>query len=514
MPRVKLSALDGANYDVIVLGAGINGASSAQHLSAAGYSTLLVDKGDFASGSTSRSTRLLHCGLRYFETPRPLVDFTLAPSKLIIALRMAKASMEVRGELVKDSPQRLRPFTLLFPIVRGGPYRGWQLDLAARILGRLGPKDVPLNYRRASARQAASLPFIREMADPGALQSVGMFTEYLFDWPERICIDAVLDAERLGATVRNYTFATPLGRSDDGLWAVALTDADQEQTATVHAPVVLNMTGIWIDRVNKATGQNTRRMIFGTKGAHIVVKLPNTFSEYGIATINDLGEPHYCVPSQGGHHHIGPTETPYEGDIDDIRADQSDREFLIGQTREILPGLGIAEDDVVSTWAGVRPLGNDPAYPKGKRSAEVHDLAGEGLDGIYALTAGPIMTHRTVARKMTETVAKAVRPSRPAQPVDYAPRLSPEDTNSPPLLAGDPSIRLSDLADAVNVEHATSLRDILIARTGAVYKHRLSEADIRRAAEEVSAHLGWDSAEVDRQIAAFQEYLRRTFGFN
>ena len=509
MSRPELSTLEGAGFDVIVIGAGINGASSAQHLAAAGYAVLLVDKGDFASGSTSRSTRLLHCGLRYFETKRPLVDFALAPGKLAVALRMARASMRMRSELVRDQPGRHLAFTMLFPIHRSGPYRGWQLDIAGRLLERFGGPEVPLDYRRSGAAAAAGLPLVRDMADPDGLRSVGMFTEYRYDWPERICLDAVLDAGRMGAVVRNYTHAALVGRGDDGRWAVTLTDG--EQAVTVHAPVVLNMAGIWIDRVNAGAGQG-RRLIFGTKGAHVVVKLPPDYADYGMSIINGVGEPHYIVPSQGGYHHIGPTETAYEGDIDDIRADRADIDFLLDQTAALLPGLGIGREDVVSTWAGVRPLGFDPAYPKGRRSADLHDLSDQGAPGLYALTAGPIMTHRFAAREVVETVSRVIAPSRAPQPPDFGARASPEHTNAPALVDGDFSVRLSDLTRAVTEEQARSLRDVLFTRTGAAYKHHLTDHQLRRATETVAGPMGWDGAEVDRQIAAFNDEVQRIYG--
>ena len=108
MPRRALANFDSRHFDIVIIGAGINGASCAQYLTTEGYSVFLVDKGVFGSRSTSRSTRMLHCGLRYFETPNPVLDFVLAPRKLAIALRMAKASMQVRREIVKD---RLSGFT-------------------------------------------------------------------------------------------------------------------------------------------------------------------------------------------------------------------------------------------------------------------------------------------------------------------------------------------------------------------------------------------------------------------
>jgi len=507
--RPDIADLDGTAYDTVVIGGGINGASASQHLAAAGYKVLLVEKGDFGGGSTSRSTRLMHCGLRYFETPAPIRDFALAPGKLLTALRMARASMEMRGELATDSAPRLRPFTMLFPLHRDGAYRGWHLDVAFRVLGRYGPRDVPLNYRRVPADKARDLPFVAEMRDPDRLSSVASFTEYLFDWPERLCMDAVLDAQRLGAVARNGTAATAMAR-ENGRWAVPLEDTATGGTARARAPCVLNMAGIWIDRVNAAARPKTRRLIFGTKGVHLAVRLPPAFRDHGIATVNSLGEPHYVVPSQGGLHHIGPTETVFEGDPDDIRPEAAERDFLLEETRHALPGLKIGPDDLVYAWAGVRPLGNDPAFPKGKRSADVHDLGADGMPGVFALTGGPVMTHRTAGRRLVEAVAGVIRPSGPARAPDYTPHRPHEETNAPPFL-DDGRLKLSDLVHAVTEEQATSLWHVLVARTGAFYHARLTGDDIRRAAEAVSAHLGWDADRIEREVAETKARFARLY---
>lgn len=510
--RQDLESLDGTSYDVVVIGAGINGASSAQHLSAAGYSVLLLDKGDFASGSSSRSTRMLHCGLRYFETPRPLVDFSLNPRKLLVACRMAKSAMEIRGEIVKGTASRLRPIKLCFPVFRDGPYSAWQLDFAFKILGAFGPKDVPLDYERIAGHQARTLPLVNQLRDPERLHSVATFTEYMFDWPERFCIDAVLDAERMGAIVRNYTAARLVERDSAGRWIVHLNDQLVEDSAArVTAPVVLNMAGIWIDRVNDVKGARAERLVLGTKGAHIVVKLPPEFRDYGIATTNSIGEPHYCLPSQGGYHHIGPTETIYEGDPDNITVNKADLSFLLRETNAVLPGLSLTEEDVVYSWAGVRPLTYDPAAPKGARSREVHDLGGQGLPGVYAMTAGPIMTHRSAGREMTEVVRRVVQPSGNRQHPDYAPRHFPDNQNSPALLMQDPQVKLADLVHAATAEHAINLGDILFARTGAGYVHRLTNDELMRAAKAVSAQLGWSKEVAEQQVTDLRSRITHLY---
>lgn len=494
--------MDGRRFDVVVIGGGINGASSAQHLAAAGYTVLLVDKGDFASGSSSRSTRMLHCGLRYFETPNPVRDFLLSPRRFRTAVTMAKASMETRAELVTDSSNRLMPYTLCFPIYKNGPYKPWHLDIGFRILGGLGPKSVPLDYHRLSPDEACRLPLVNALADPAQLRSVATFREYMLDWPERFCIDAVLDAERMGAVVRNHTAAQLIDRDADGDWRVGLSGADGDSVVT--APVVLNMAGIWIDEVNRPVlgGSDRKRCILGTKGSHIAVQLPPEYHDYGIAAVNSIGEPHYCLPSQGGYHHIGPTETIYDGNIEDIRVNTEEVDFLLSETRNVLPGLALDKSDVVYSWAGVRPLTYDPDIPKGNRSREIHDLKDHGMPNVLAMTAGPVMSHRSAGRDMTAAVRRLIAPSGAEQNPDYTPRTLPDDSNALPVIDGDDSVRLSHLGHVAETEHASALSDILFSRTGLGYRHRLTDAHIRKAAEAVSAHLGWNDAEVHNQIEA------------
>ena len=119
----------------------------------------------------------------------------------------------------------------------------------------------------------------------------------MFEWPERLCIDAVLDAEDMGAVIRNYTRASLAARGDAGVWRVKLSDKfGSTDQAIVSAPIVLNMAGIWIDHVNQVRDLNAKRLIFGAKGSHIVVKLPPAFKNFSIATVNSFCELHYCLP--------------------------------------------------------------------------------------------------------------------------------------------------------------------------------------------------------------------------
>ena len=148
-------------YDVIVIGGGINGTSAARALSSSGYDVLLAEKGDFASGASGRSSRILHCGLRYFETARPVRTFLGAPSRLKNAVAMAKAAMVAREELVRLRPGRCKPFTMCFPLYRNDALRGWHLDAAFALLKRLGPAQPPLDYRRVTGDFERGVPIAK-----------------------------------------------------------------------------------------------------------------------------------------------------------------------------------------------------------------------------------------------------------------------------------------------------------------------------------------------------------------
>ena len=503
----SLAALSDAAFDVAVIGGGINGASAAQHLAAAGYAVLLVDKGDFGSGSSGRSSRLLHCGLRYLAPGRSLFDFVRHPSRLAAALRMARNGMQARAEFVSTSGEQARAMRFCFPIFKGGPYRGWQVDLAFKLLERMGPGGLPLDYLRVPAAAALQLPLVRWIREPRTLESVAMYREYQFDWPERVCVDAILDAERLGAVVRNYAEARIVARENDG-WSLEIARTDGPASAAgeppvrVRAQVVLNMAGIWIDGVNRAAQPQAQQRILGTKGCHIVVKLPAECANTGIATLNSKLEPFYCIP-YGGYHFFGPTESVYDSDKDRIRVTAEERAWLLGEANRLLPQLGLADSDILMTWAGVRPLTYDAAVPFGNRSRVIHDLAADGMPGVYAMTAGPVMTHRSAGRELTDVVRRRIPASRPPQDPDYAPRRFPDDPASPPLLP-ETSVRLSDLRHAAREQHARTLMDALYRRTGLGWRCAFTPDELGRAADAIGDELGWSEVRKQQEVQAFQ----------
>ena len=509
-----LTQLDGWSFDVAIIGAGINGCAAAQELAAAGYSVLLADKGDFGAASTSRSTRLVHCGLRYLAPGGSPYSFLWHPGRLITALKMTRKAMRARSEFVTRCPDRTRKILFGFPVWNDMPYRPWHIDLALRIVEAAGPEDVALERRSFQPSELDQVPLFGAIRDQDKLLSVSSFAEYQFDWPERVAMDMVLDAERMGAVCRNYSPVIGLARAEDGLWHVSLgSSREPGLSADVSAKTVLNTAGIWIDEVNRLVDSKAPRKILGTKGVHIVLRLPDTFRDQGIITLNrKMEEPVYLVPWRQGLHYMGVTETVYDGDIDDIHASKEDVDWLLAEFNHLLPDLPRTRDDILYTWAGVRPLTYDPGLAKGARSREIHDHEKNGLPGLFSMTAGPVTTHRSAGQELCAKIATRISPSGNPQTPHYTAREMGCDSTSPALLNNYDAVRLADIERVAREEHVTSLIDVLTRRTGLVWTESGAREGAQRAAQTLAEVLDWDSARVDREVADYLDYLHHYHG--
>ena len=500
-PRPTLAALDGAEFDVVVIGAGINGSAAAEAAAAAGYSVALFDKGDYASGASRQSTRLLHCGLRYLMPGGPITIFLRHPGRFLDVLKTIRRSMAVRSELVRTEPEKLKPIRMHYPLFKDGPYAAWMVDVAFGILGTLSDGKVPLNYRRSSGEQArADNPFVPFLRDPAILGSVASYTEYQFDWPERVVVERVMQAGRTGAVARNYTPVVGLSRSGEG-WTVDVSDAHEGGRASVRARAVLNLAGVWVDRVHALVEQPIARKVTGTKGAHLVFKLPDSCKGHGFAAMSTAGRPFYCMPWRDLHF-FGPTETLYEGDPDDVYADAADIEFLLNETNHLFPRLGLTRADIVSTWAGIRPLTHDPAMPMGHRSRRIYDLAEEGLPGGFALTNGSLGAHRQTAQDLLAKLKTWLADPASGKAATRTPGVDAPASAEGGAPAG---------ADAPP-EHAVTLDDMMARRLGHVWDADCGLAQAPAVAREMGERLGWDEQRIHAEIAEYTRMVGHLYG--
>ena len=503
--------LQGRRYDVIVIGGGINGSSATQNLAAEGYDCLVVDKEDFGSGASGRSSRMLHIGLRFFEARNPLRHFVLHPGLFRNALRGARQAMRSVSEHMANAGNRIFHYRMCFPVYRDGDFRAWQLEAGLRLLNFLGDGHTSLEHEIIKRNHAEKVPFFEDFRDLDKLESIACYNEFKFDWPERFCIDMLLDAQRNGATLVNYCIASITKRQADGDWVVALHDAANGRFSAIEvtAPVVLNMAGAWTDDILPSSPQK-KPIVHMTKGAHIVVEMPATYNGFGIAQVNRYGKPFYVLPLHKNLFSVGVTETPFDGDAANVSCTDEEIDFLIEECNSLLPGRRLSRKDVVSSWAGIRPLtpGKDGLET---RVRMLHDLASQGFPGIFALTGGPIISHRDTGRLILEAVSTKLKPSGAKRQLNHEPFEFSARDDSPAFLADEPEVRVADLENSVKQEFAKTLTDVLLRRTSLAWRRKLTLSEARKAAEIVGPLLHWSKEEQRAQAEQFMALQTNVF---
>jgi len=499
--------LSGQSFDAAIIGGGINGASSAQHLRAQGYTVALFEKRDFASGTTGRSSRILHWGARFLAPKRSAMEHIRSPLNFLKQLRSARTIYRDWNEYAETIPEYLNPVRLTHPFWSDLKVAGWQLDLSCFLVGGADCRDRVKYKRHSATRLPAGTP---KFASPDKLRHLVEFDDYQFIWPERICIDAVLDAERMGATVRNYVEVCQVSRDGDA-WRLDLFDHLDDKAFAISARSVVNTTGAWIDdvvaRTEIADRSNIRRKIIRPKGVHIMARLPPAYRGKGIIDQNSKGGSLFVLP-WGDLHYIGPTETIYSGNPDEVVPDEDDVDFILHEIGNRLPDLKLRRADILFGWAGLRPTTYKEGSPLGDKSVAgvVHDMGEEGLPNYYSVTWGTINQHRATAAAVVSRITSSSTPS--SSPVAISYKAQSKLARSV-IVEGNYSLNEDAIIKAVRDEHAQDLVDVLFRRTPYGWGPHLTRKQVGEAVEMMSKVTRWNENQKLNQVEHFIEYVEK-----
>jgi len=371
-------------FDVIVIGGGITGAGVARDAALRGLSCLLLEKGDFASGVTSKSTRLIHGGLRY------LANFEMD---------LVAESLAERAILRRQAPYLIHPMPILIPIYQGDPHGRAVISLGIHLYDLLShEKDIP-HYFTSDAR--TTLGFEPRLSRTG-LAGSALFYDHQITMPERLVIENIVSAREAGAATLNYVRVEKYAEDGSGV-VVSARDVLSGRTANVRCKVLINAAGPWIDKVRKAGEIDHCKIIHPTKGIHLV--LPK-LSEQALFVTSRDGRMFFIIPL-GASSLIGTTDTNYDGDLDDVHADRDDVEYLLNESRRILPGLNITREAIQFTYAGVRPLAFSGSTES--KISRKHRVIREGRTGrIITIAGGKLTTYRNMAKDTVDAVCAAI----------------------------------------------------------------------------------------------------------
>ncbi len=373
-----------AIFDLIVIGGGITGCGVARDAALRGLSCLLLEKGDFASGVTSKSTRLIHGGLRY------LANFELD---------LVAESLRERSVLRRQAPYLIHPMPILIPVYKSDPHGRAVMSIGIHLYDFLShEQDVPHYFTSNREKTLGSEPRL----NPEGLVGSALFYDHQIPMPERLVIENVISAREAGATLLSYVRAEKLEEADNGV-VVSARDSLSGETHTFRSRVLINAAGPWIDAVRRAGNIDHTKIIHPTKGVHLVMP---KLSEHALFVASRDGRMFFIVPL-GAYSLIGTTDTAYDGDLDDVHADCGDIDYLLSESRRVLPGLAITRESILYTYAGIRPLAFSGASES--KISRKHRVIREGRSGrVLTIAGGKLTTYRAMAKDVVDAVCKTL----------------------------------------------------------------------------------------------------------
>ena len=366
-------------FDLLVIGGGIVGAGIARDAAMRGLSVALIDQGDFASGTSSKTSKLIHGGLRYLEHGH---------------LRLVFESLRERHTLRAIAPGFVRPLSLLLPIYRGDRWASWTIHLGLWLYDLLAAGRNIRPHRMVSAQKALRLePALR--AD--GLRAAGLYADCHMD-DARLCLANILQAVSLGAVCGNYLRLRTLLKSNHRVCGGAVNDLLTGRTLEIQAQVVVNATGPWADAVRRLSHTKASRKLAPAKGIHLV--LPRVAQEALFVQGRTDRRMLFLLP-WGDYSLVGTTDTAVDQPLEALTAGADEVGYLLDEVNRILPGSHVGEKDVVATFAGARPL---LAFSGSSTTASREHQIEVDRSGLISVLGGKFTTYRSMARQAVDLV--------------------------------------------------------------------------------------------------------------
>ena len=541
--------------DVLVIGGGITGAGIARDAARRGLKVAVVEQRDLAYGTSSRSSKLVHGGLRYLES----YEFSLVFE-----------SVSERRILMDLAPHLVNPLGFLFPVYKGARQSLFVINAGMWLYDGLSLFRSPKIHKKLKPKEVAELePAVKQEGLKGAPLYYDCSTD-----DARLTIETALDAVQHGAVVATYARVESFLKDENGRIQGAVVKCQTTgQLKEVRASVVVNATGPWTDKTMAMSGTRKGNLLRPTKGVHIVVEYDKLPISHAVVCFHPTDERVLFALPWGDRTYIGTTDTDYEGDAADVSATLEDVDYLIAASNSYFPDHPVGRTDVIATWAGLRPLIAPPsAETDGEEGSEVseskvsreHQIV-VGQDGLITIAGGKLTTYRKMSGELVDTAVDLLRlmgklpaklsaaetdkhplPGGVGWPADddhakvtalvvqagratlsadtarfladtygmraleLAKRCAADASLAAPLLPGRSEI-VAQVDWALDQELAHSLSDVLTRRTQLFYKDTNQGLDCAEAvAQRMAKRLGWDDARVATELATYREDVARS----
>jgi glycerol-3-phosphate dehydrogenase len=530
--RATRDQLTEQTFDLAVIGGGITGVATARDAALRGLSVVLIEKEDFAAGTSSRSAKLIHGGLRYLET----YQFKLVAE----SLRERERTLSLAPHLTE-----VRPFMYL--LYDGYPESKALLNLGLTFYDLASGAILKRRHQMLNAKKVLERePYLAAQG----LRGAGLYYDVLTD-DARLTLDIAKGAWEAGAVVMNHAEVTALVIENGVARGVTVTDVLTGELFDIHARQVVNATGPWTDHTRALEHTQSTHKLRPTKGAHIVLRK----SDFPLDTAVFLRSPDdnrvvWPTPSlQEDVVYIGSTDTDYDGDLDDVYPDDQDIEYLVNVANATIPDARITPDHIVGSWAGLRPLVAPAPGVSASNTSREHEIT-VGATGMLTISGGKLTSNRLMAKQLVDAAlhrlkTKSLKSTSGRVPVsgadlDAAQRIAkqaksagvPADiasgwvsrygSNAGSILTlwkeqeanrdviGSRLLTRAEIRYSVEEEMVTSLEDLLVRRTSQFFWDDFGGLEnIDAVADELTVLLGWDAAQRQTEIDTYRQLVQK-----
>ena len=536
-PGTTRPTLESERFHVVIIGGGINGVAIARECARAGKRTLLLEQYDFAFGTTSRSTRIIHGGLRYLEHGE---------------IGMVRESLRERQRLLRERPHLVHPVHFLLALSQGSRRSALNIRTGLWLYRQLGGEPQGATSSRADQFK------LERLLDAGRRWSVFSFEDAQCEFPERLVAEWLVEAIEAGATTRNHTQVLAVDVRHGRASAVLIRDLLSRKEERVEANWIVNATGPWADRVCQRSRIDTgRSMVGGVRGSHIVLPRFAGAPDAAVYTEAVDARPIFVIP-WNEQVLVGTTEVPDSGDPSKTQPSSDEIEYLLRSLLQLFPRAKLSSRDIRYSFSGIRPL---PFSPKAKPSAVtrkhyLHDHSDDGASQMISVIGGKLTTAAELARECANKIgARSDRPRELAvisgdnlDPVldqwvleiANAGGISEDSARGIVEWHGKRSLTIARMAisgaelraplcqhtehivaeavDAFANECAVTMADVLLRRVPVALGACWSDGCSRDATARIGAVMGWNEHQAASELEAFEteraSFLRKPSGMN
>ncbi|HEX6906074.1 MAG TPA: glycerol-3-phosphate dehydrogenase/oxidase [Terriglobales bacterium] len=514
--------LAGRRFDVAIIGGGINGVAIARECARAGRTTLLVEQHDFAAGTTCRSTRLIHGGLRYLEHGE---------------IGLVRESVRERRRLLQEKPHLVRPINFLLPL---GP-QAQRSALEVRFGLWLYRRFAAAHFRNHAAKEGIAA--LERLLDSGERWRIFQYEDAQCEFPERLVAEWLVEATDAGAVARNHTQVLEIEVAGGEARGLRLRHCLTGREARIEAGWIINAGGPWADQVAQSAGLKASTMVGGVRGSHIVLPRFAGMPEAAIYIEAVDGRPFFVIP---WNHQVlaGTTEVPDRGDPGQVHASMEEVQYLLESVRRRFPRAAVSAEQIRYAYAGVRPLpfvGDDNLSAITRRHF-LHDHREDGVAQMISVIGGKLTTAASLARECARKIgidaeeprgttfipggedfhallqewasiaaaeagisvesARAIGSWHGPGRIGIAQLAKNDDRMRQPLCPHTHHI-VAEAANAFACEGAQTLSDVLLRRVPVALDGCWSEECSAQAAQRIASALGWSDLRMGTEREAF-----------